>query len=262
MARPAAKPRPAPKPQKKYPSALTIPCQQLLSKGLKQLGFETSGKLFDDIQAFLAELELWNPNLGLVEAGSEDLIVKHVLDSLAAYPVFAHYAQDLSDDQPYLDVGSGAGFPALLLLLAQRALTGSCVAAVLVDKQQRRCQFLSNAIARLGLSSRVKVSQELVEKLDRHHFGLLTARAFKPLDQECLAVLNDSLHPSGTMILFKGRREKVRQECLDAKLGVPNNLDDLQKYPAVGCAIMPLKVPFLNEERHLLIISHPGTATY
>ena len=78
----------------------------------------------------------------------------------------------------FLDLGSGAGVPGVILLAVWPAATG-----VLLDARQRRCSFLETAVSELGLSDRASVAcgraEELARRQDlRGAFDLVVARAF------------------------------------------------------------------------------------
>jgi 16S rRNA (guanine527-N7)-methyltransferase len=78
----------------------------------------------------------------------------------------------------FLDLGSGAGVPGIILLTLWPAATG-----VLLDARQRRCAFLERAVGALGLSDRASVACGRAEELAREPgfrgaFDLVVARGF------------------------------------------------------------------------------------
>lgn len=78
----------------------------------------------------------------------------------------------------FLDLGSGAGVPGLILLALWPAATG-----VLLDARRRRCSFLEAAVSGLGLSDRASVACGRAEELARQRdlrgtFDLVVARGF------------------------------------------------------------------------------------
>lgn len=81
---------------------------------------------------------------------------------------------------PFLDLGSGAGLPGIVL-----ALSWPDVSGVLVDASARRCEALERATLRLGLERRVSVLRGRAEELGREPElretqGLVVARSFGP----------------------------------------------------------------------------------
>jgi 16S rRNA (guanine527-N7)-methyltransferase len=80
----------------------------------------------------------------------------------------------------FLDLGSGAGVPGLVIAGCWPEATG-----VLLDAQERRCRFLDEAVARLGLSPRIRVECARAEVAARRPelrgaVDLVVARAFGP----------------------------------------------------------------------------------
>jgi 16S rRNA (guanine527-N7)-methyltransferase len=57
--------------------------RSLLARGLAALGLPEEGRLLDGLARYGEEIELWNPAYGLVGAEADELVVKHLLDSLA-----------------------------------------------------------------------------------------------------------------------------------------------------------------------------------
>lgn len=86
-------------------------------------------------------------------------------------------ADDPAAGLPFLDLGSGGGLPGLVLALRPDA-TGT-----LLDSQQRRAEFLTEAVAALGLVDRIVVVAGRAEEIARDpehrgRYGLVTARSF------------------------------------------------------------------------------------
>ncbi|PIE56687.1 MAG: 16S rRNA (guanine(527)-N(7))-methyltransferase RsmG [Desulfobulbus propionicus] len=117
-----------------------------LRQGARALGVELDGAAVDRLLVFTAELLKWNRRFNLVARGTSagQLLDRHVLDSLALLPL-------LGGEDRLLDVGSGAGFPGLVLAAAQPEME-----TVLVEPRQKRTSFLSYVIRLLGLQ-RVRV---------------------------------------------------------------------------------------------------------
>src|SRR5215211_6844254 len=97
----------------------------------------------------------WNPRLHLVApCPPTEFAARHVLESLTALPFIPAGAT-------LLDVGSGAGLPAIPCLVSRPDLK-----AVLVEASQRKSVFLREALSRLGLSARARVAAERFEKIE------------------------------------------------------------------------------------------------
>ncbi|MEJ5189886.1 MAG: RsmG family class I SAM-dependent methyltransferase, partial [Breznakiellaceae bacterium] len=75
-------------------------------------------------------------------------------------------------------------------------------------------------------------------------FDIITFRAFHPLDAKLLKAMRERLKPGGLIAAYKGRREKITEE-----------MAPLEKVSLAGnWQAIPVEVPFLEEERHLLIV--------
>ena len=85
----------------------------LLTEGAAALGLELAPATLGHLQIYLEELKLWNAKTNLTGLKTDrDMVIKHFLDSLAVLP-FLDAAASL------VDLGSGAGFPGLVLKLAR-----------------------------------------------------------------------------------------------------------------------------------------------
>jgi len=205
--------------------------EDLLHQGLEALGLSSRADLLTGLNVYRAEIEEWNERLGLVSLKHpDDLVVKHLLDSLAPWAVLDRFGFG-----SLADLGSGAGFPGIPLALAFPAAR-----TVLVERMERRAGFLNATLANLGRSD-VAVLQRTFEEV-KDHFDVVTFRAVFPLDAKLVKKLKRLLNPGGRIAAYKGRREVI-----DAELATLGALAD-------GAEVVPLQVPFLEEERHLVIL--------
>ncbi len=208
----------------------------LLEKGLEQLGITDSAVVMA-LERFLSELERWNLPFGFVHASGKELIVKHVLDSLAGASFFRRLG--LSEVG---DLGSGAGFPGIPL-----ALVLPDIRFTLIEPSQKRAPFLKTIQSLLRLKN-LRIWEKDLAYLARHlteeqRFPCLTFRAFSPLTQKGLKQLLGLLQEGGSIVAYKGKREHTEQEARIAEsLGLRTQ-------------IVQVFVPFLEEERNLLWIS-------
>jgi len=184
---------------------------------------------------YMEEIERFNPAYGLVKTADRDeLIVKHILDSLAPLSY-------LTDSSFLADVGSGAGFPGIPL-----AICLPDVQITLIERMGRRAGFLQNVLAVLGLSN-CRVEETEMEKAAPGRFDTITFRAFHPLTPELLKWLFRLLIPGGRLAAYKGRRDKTETEL--AAAGLDGSFQ-----------LIPLAVPFLDDERNLALIPLPAGA--
>lgn len=149
---------------------------------------ETAARL----DAFMALLLEWNRRINLVSArDAAELGRRHVEDSLQLFPL-------LPASGPLLDIGSGGGFPGLVLALADPERQ-----VHLAESDRRKAAFLATAAARLALPG-VTVHAMRAEDLALSGMAALTARAFAPLAR-ILPFAARFLAPDGVAILPKGR---------------------------------------------------------
>jgi 16S rRNA (guanine527-N7)-methyltransferase len=203
----------------------------LLRKGIESLGIPASEVQITQLTTYLTELERWNSTYRFVKASGAELVVRHVLDSLSAWKTISEIAQR----EQIIDVGSGAGFPGvpLAVFLLDSRFT-------LLEPSARKCAFLRN-VAILGGLRNVQVEEARLEQLEGT-FDVIMFRAFSPLDRQ-LPSLKRLLEPGGYIVAFKGRRARIDEELQKAGLSGDQ------------VVIEPVQVPFLSEQRHLVIVS-------
>ena len=204
--------------------------ESALVSGLEALTiFETQDELkeaAEKLNAFARELLLWNKTHSLVSLseGPLELVHRHFLDSLAAFPYLGRPAT-------LADIGSGAGLPGIPLAIALKNTRVS-----LIEKMGRRCDFLRNVIIVTGLSERVEVLQIPLERCSLT-FDAVTLRAFAPIPR-VVDGLRRITAPGGRIFAYKGREEALREE--------------LKEEP--GAEVKSLNVPGLNADRQLVIL--------
>ena len=219
---------------------------ELLEKGLDELNLLSERNL-SLLTHYIEEIELFNPAYGLVKVRDRrELILKHILDSLAPFSILSSIFNQAGKTPAIADVGSGAGLPGIPL-----AICMPDAEFTLIERMGRRAGFLLNTVAALGLS-RVRVEEKEMEQLayTTTRFDLVVIRAFKPLDGKILKGLLSLLKPDGILAAYKGRRLSIEEEMASLQ-----DEADKGKAPPIGSwEFFPLKVPFLKEERHLLLV--------
>lgn len=154
-------------------------------------------KVLKDLKDFERLAVKWTKRINLVssrEAGS--LWERHILDSAQMF----HVKQ--SWDGRYVDLGSGGGFPGLVLAIFRKhhAIQSS---TILVESDQRKCVFLRAAARELSVSVDVKSTR--IEALEPQAANTLTARALSDLST-LLGYTQTHLAPSGTALFPKGAK--------------------------------------------------------
>ena len=151
------------------------------------------------IRHYLALLDTWRERINLIGPGEgRHLWRRHVLDSVQLLE------QIFPGDQMIADLGSGAGFPGVILACALADREG--VSVTLVEKSPRKSEFLEAASREVGLP--VTVLNVRIEegkpKAAGPGYDLVTARALAPLPK-LLGFAASWLKPSGKALLMKGR---------------------------------------------------------
>ena len=144
------------------------------------------------IDTFLRLLMDWNGRINLVGHTDPSAIwVRHIEDSLQLLPLLP------IGDGPMADLGSGAGFPGLILAIASRRPVH------LIEADQRKAAFLTEVSARLALTH-VAVHSSRIESVRLPPLDVVTARALAPLTT-LLGHVARLLRADGTAIFPKGR---------------------------------------------------------
>ena len=234
----------------------------LLEEGLIKLGLgDDNLSLFTQyLTQYIEEIELFNTAYGLVKVKDrEELIIKHILDSLAPIKILGSLPDRVknrsnkskhTDEQALVniaDLGSGAGLPGIPLAIFMRNSE-----ITLIERMGRRAGFLRNVLAVLALPN-VKVLEADLDELaikPALQFDLIVFRAFRPLEAPIFKGLLKLLAPDGFIAAYKGRRESIEEEMRYLQ----NQLNVNLSQKILPWEIFPLEVPFLEDERHLLVI--------
>ncbi|NCW63720.1 MAG: 16S rRNA (guanine(527)-N(7))-methyltransferase RsmG [Betaproteobacteria bacterium] len=199
----------------------------LIVEGLNELGYENDFLLIEKLEIYLATLKKWNKvyNLTAINEDSE-IITKHFLDSLSVNGF-------IQNSQRILDVGTGAGFPGLIL-----ALFNPDKSFVLVDGVSKKISFLQEMIGKLNLKNVMAVHIKVEEYKVTEQFDIIISRAFAEI-KKMIKLTKHLIKVNGKFIAMKGP-------------DVMNELDDLN-LPFVNYDVM---VPFLQGTRKIIEIKN------
>lgn len=182
----------------------------------------------DRLIALLAEE---NTRQNLVAAASLPVVwQRHIVDSAQ---LLAHVPCETSS--PWLDLGTGAGFPGLVIA----ALRPECE-VVMVESRARRVEWLERARLALGLEQASVIGSRL-ELVPSRSFRVISARAFAPLPR--LLELSARFSTKDTLYLLpKGR--SAQQELLELNrwnhlFHVEQSLTDAEAGVIVGQLLGP-----------------------
>lgn len=205
---------------------------EVFDRAVKKLGLELTQEQNKQMDLFFSELKLFNPVYKLVKAEDDhELVLKHFIDCLAAVP---YIQSQLKEKDTVADLGSGAGFPGIIL-----AIMFPTHKFFLIERMSRRVDFLKNVIARTGLKN-VSIISEDLKNVD-FKFNFVTCRAFHPLF-DIVALVKNVMKEGGVFCAYKGQVSYVKSElqvCQDETFSTE---------------IIPLKVPYLDEERCLCVL--------
>lgn len=148
------------------------------------------------LEEFSRELERWSRAINLVSASSvSDIWTRHIGDS-------AQLMCFLSDRRRvWVDVGTGGGLPGLVLAIIA-AETSPGMAVHLVEKDQRKAEFLRSMVRRFDLSAIVHAC--LIKDLDIPAPDVISARALAPLP-ELLCLVEPICAPHTNLLFLKGK---------------------------------------------------------
>ena len=201
-----------------------------LREGAGRLGLDLSAVAVAQCLDFVELLLKWGRvhNLTATRDAGE-IVTRHLLDSLTILP--------LVRGQQMLDIGSGAGFPALPLAIARPDNRW-----VLIEARQKRVSFLEHVIRQLQLTGITVINGRVEDYRPQRLSDTLVVRAFAPLP-EWVALTRPLWHARATVIAMKGK------EPFEELKALPKEVQD--------CAtVVPLAVPGLRASRHAVVFSN------
>jgi 16S rRNA (guanine527-N7)-methyltransferase len=210
----------------------------LLRQGVAELGLVLDAPTLRQLLDYLELLRKWNGvyNLTAIRDPAQ-MLVQHLLDSLAIVPVLRRRF-DLARAS-IADVGAGAGLPGIPLAIVQPT------AKVLsIEPVGKKSAFQRQVCAELALTN-FEVYAGRAESVARP-VDLVLCRAFASLP-DFIDAAAGLTGPHTALVAMKGQRAEIDAEVA----ALP---------PGYGVDIVPLQVPFLAAERHLVILTRPTAA--
>ena len=174
---------------------------------LDELGISMTGQQLDRLYIYYENLADWNTRMNLTAInGLEDVCTRHFTDSLSIVNCIA--LTELQTGLSVIDVGTGAGFPGLVLAIAFPECR-----VLLADSLKKRITFLDDTVSRLGLNN-VETVHGRAEDLAadgryREKYDLAVSRAVSSLPvllEYCLPFVR----VGGRFAAYKG--EKLEEE--------------------------------------------------
>jgi len=197
--------------------------RDLLVEGLHRMSLNLSDQMIDQLMAYLNLIEKWNRVYNLTAIRERDEMVKlHFLDSLS----ILNYVEM----EHVLDVGSGAGFPGIVL-----AITKPELKVTVMDSVNKKTTFMQQVKSELSLSNLNVVNARVEAYQPTILFDGVISRAFSSI-QNMLSMTQHTLKKNGAWLAMKSKDVKEELEALDQN-----------QY-----TLIPLEVPFINAERYLV----------
>ncbi|MBX3584072.1 MAG: 16S rRNA (guanine(527)-N(7))-methyltransferase RsmG [Rhizobiaceae bacterium] len=171
---------------------------------LQQVAGPVSRETFELLKQFESLFQLWARRINLVAPSTlDDVWRRHILDSAQLWPFLLRSGSNV------LDLGSGAGFPGLVLaiLVKGEEVPGTIS---LVDSNRKKTSFLQNVVGTLSLPAKIygkRIESVSREVMDTPHF--VTARALTSLDS--LLSLSAPWLTRGARGLFHKGRDYQRE---------------------------------------------------
>jgi 16S rRNA (guanine527-N7)-methyltransferase len=167
---------------------------------LKKLNITLTDKQLNDLDKYYHLLIEWNEKINLTRITEEkDVYLKHFYDSLTLSRVI-----DLNKDLKLCDIGTGAGFPGLVLKIVFPNLK-----ITLVDSLLKRIKFLDIVIKELNLSNIETVHSRAEDyvKFHKNEYDIVTSRA--------VSRLNNLLEYSIPLVRKNGYFIPMKANCED-----------------------------------------------
>ena len=202
--------------------------QARLDQGLQQAGIALGEQQRERLLTYLELLQKWNKvhNLTAVRDPVE-MVTLHLLDSLSVLP---HLPEGR-----LLDVGSGAGLPGI-----PRAVCLPQLQVTVMDASHKKASFMRQAKAELALENLEVVCGRVEQYQPPKAFDGVISRAFSDL-AEFVHLTRHLLAPNAQWLAMKGVHP------YDELAQLPENVQLRE--------VVPLRVPGLEAQRHLVILS-------
>jgi 16S rRNA (guanine527-N7)-methyltransferase len=214
----------------------------LLDQACAALVLTPSDNQKDQLLEYLTQLLKWNQTYNLTAIRDpEQALIQHVFDSLAVIKPIAEYlSAQHTKKATILDVGSGAGLPAVILGIMIPTSHICCV-----DPVDKKMTFVRQAVGILKLSN-VEAVHKRVEDLESGPYDVVISRAFASLE-DFANLAGSKVKTEGLLLAMKGKHPQEEIENLEK-----NTNWIVEK-------VEPLKVPQLDAQRCLVWMKDKGS---
>lgn len=186
--------------------------KELFISEVEKLGIEITSEKLSKLDLFYKLLIEWNEKINLTTIVEEESVyLKHFYDSLTLFRDI-----DLNKEVRICDVGSGAGFPGIVLKIFFPNIN-----ITLIDSLNKRIIYLNDIIDKLGLNNIKAIHSRMEDfsKLNEEEFDYITARAVSQLPILC-EISVKALKINGSLVFMKAN-------CEEELVNVDKKLDKL-----------------------------------
>ncbi len=165
-----------------------------------------------DIEKYINILSIWQKHVNLISKNTlENIYERHILDSAQLFDLIPENTKIL------MDVGSGAGFPGLVLGIMNKTAGFPIKQIILVESDTKKATFLNEVNRQLSLN--IKIKNERIEKIDDVKADVITARAFAELNQ-ILTFCQKIVSRETILILPKGNTadQEIQNNKINCKI--------------------------------------------
>lgn len=174
--------------------------------GLQQLNIPLTPAQLEQVDRYVELLKHWNRTHNLVAPSTLPYAyTRHVLDS-------AQLAPYLATNDKVLDIGSGAGLPAVIMAILAPA--GAVITAC--ERITKKAAFLKEVRRQLQLTERLKVEGQDVAALTTGPYDVITARAVAPL-VDLVDLGLPQLTQNGKFLFLKGQEVETEIKAVKTK---------------------------------------------
>ena len=201
---------------------------------LKKINIELTKEQKSQLEKFYQLLIEWNKQINLTRiTDKEDVYLKHFYDSLTIAKVI-----DLSKIDTLCDVGTGAGFPGIVLKIVYPNLK-----ITLVDSLQKRINYLNQITKELNLKD-IKAIHTRGEDY-KETFDVVTSRAVANIETLVKYTMH-LVNKKGIFIAMKGNIDNELTNPIEKKLSRKYKIIKIEKF----------QLPKENSERSLVVIKN------
>jgi 16S rRNA (guanine527-N7)-methyltransferase len=210
---------------------------------LKELNIELDEEKLNKLEIYYNFLNEYNKHTNLTTiTEKEDVYLKHFYDSLTISKVV-----DLNNINNLLDIGTGAGFPGIVLKIVYPNIK-----LTVLDSNNKKTTFIKLLLEKLNIND-VTIINDRAENYAINHlneFDIVTSRAVAFMDI-IISLSFPFIKKEGKVILMKGN--------LDNEISILNNHQkelDINKY-----SINNFKLPISGDERNIVVLEKNNLST-